>query len=99
MQVWQVNDYEWWAGEGLDAIKLAHHTQTGIDPEDEEEGGFDSPRLLDDAAMNKLRFCHDDGDPVEIAKYGHTECSFADRLKELEAEGASFPCFFAGTEY
>lgn len=98
IKVFQVNDYEWWAGINLDVIRREYLEQTGIDPDNEDEG-FDNPKLLTPEAMQRLRFCHDDGDPDEIAKYEHTECTFAERLNELIADGARFPCSFAGTEY
>lgn len=92
MKVFRVTDYEWWAGESLESIKLAYQEATGIDPDDEDEGGFNNPHELSEEAMEKLRFILDDDE-------GGETCSFAEHLAELINRGQKFPCCFAGTEY
>ena len=45
IKVFRLNDYEWWAGEDLDSIRSAYQRETGIDPDDPDEG-FESPHVL-----------------------------------------------------
>lgn len=93
VKVFRVTDYEWWAGTDLKSIKAAYKEATGIDPDDPDEG-FDSPQELNNEAMNRLLFYEDLSNPEECP--GGT---FRQHLDLMIAEGQTFPCFFAGTEY
>ena len=94
IKVFQVNDYEWWAGADLESIKAAYreHYQHGIDPDDPDDG-FYHPREMTDQEMETKIITYED-----VA--GENECSstFRHRLNELIALKVTFPCYFAGTE-
>lgn len=91
IKVFRVNDYEWWAGADLESIRLAYKEETGIDPDSDE--GFDSPREIGEAGMNKL-IHWGDGEPEEGGSR-----TFQEEIQRMIAAGHKFPCFFAGTEY
>ena len=81
IKIYRVNDYEWWAGSDLDSIKAAYEEHTGIDPDSDE--GFDAPREVGDAGMDKLIFFDDGPEP--------TQCTFRERLNELITLQSAFP--------
>jgi hypothetical protein len=92
IRVFQLNDYEWWAGADLESVKTARQTGCG-----EEDDIFDEPHELSDAAMDRLLFTYYEDD-YEREENKRTR-TFRQELDRAIAEGQTFPCEFAGTEY
>jgi hypothetical protein len=92
--VFQLNDYEWWAGSDLEGVKAEYTKQTGCG---EEDDAFDDPYELSDAEMDKLLFTYYENDD-ERPENKRTR-TFREELDRAIAEGQTFPCVFAGTEY
>lgn len=91
VKVFQLNDYDWWAGATLESVKASYLEWTGVS----EAEAFDNPQELTDKEMSTLRFREEDEDclPGQEAK------TFRQRLNEMVAAGDEFPCFFASTEW
>jgi hypothetical protein len=85
MKVFQLNDYEWWAGEDLESVKAAYLKETGVS----EEEAFEDPQEVSEADMQVLKYYQTEG----------VFCSFAEALADMLAAGDKFPCCFACTEY
>lgn len=87
MKLFMVNDCDWWAGESAESIKPEALKMYGSLEETEfEDGG--APAALGDDLMDKLIF-NDEG----------TLRTFRAELDRLITAGATFPRFFASTEY
>jgi hypothetical protein len=90
MKVVSVNDYEWWAGESVEACVKAAMEISGC-PAEEFEDAYE----LDDEQLDRLQF--QDGDENEQPV--GTPRSFRAQLAIVVAEGGNFPQLFACTEY
>lgn len=93
IQVFEISDCEWWAGEGTPQEILAHYmNETGC-THDEATGNFqDWPRALSDQEMQTIQFTVDENGKI-------TRISFAEQLRRLVERGQHFPCLFASTEF
>jgi len=100
-KVFAMNECDWVAAFDLESAKQCYAEWLNYDSvaSAEADAMYDDPAELSEADMQRIQFTHDRDDPGECEAYGHTECSFADRLKEMIAEGQTFPSFFASTEY
>jgi hypothetical protein len=87
MHVYEMDDYTWWAGESLESVVADYLKETGVSRDEIE------PMELTDEEMNALIFVDDPGNTSGASR------SFAEQLGRMIAEGATFPCFFATTEY
>jgi hypothetical protein len=89
IKVLSMNDYDWMAGETLEACKVEYIEHYGGDVwEDENEDQFEGARELTTADMQHYKFADDDG---EVR-------TFQEQLDKMIAEGDKFPQFFASTE-
>jgi hypothetical protein len=86
IKVFQVNDYEWWAGRTWEEVKKAYIEMAGEDVDEDEFDGFE----LTDEDLNDY-VVHDED--------GKTCRSFREELENMISSGMWFPCFFATTEY
>ena len=96
LQVFEINDVEWWAGDcSPEAILAAYIKETGCSHEEATGDLADYPKPLGDSDLDVAFFqnTNDDGDCIE------GRISFRARLSELVAEGTKFPCFFATSDY
>lgn len=95
LQVFEVNDCEWWAGDCTPAELLtAYMRETGVSHEAATGDTAEYPRPLTDVEMDRLKFVHDDnGNDLE------TPLTFREQLAHMVAKGETFPCFFATTEW
>ncbi len=83
MKVFEMNDIEWWAGPDHETTKEAYLINCDSDLED-----IETMRELSDKEMEETEY------------FDETEkLSFKEHLKNLQAKGTTFPCFFASTEY
>ena len=97
INVYKMNDCEWWAGESLEACAEEAKSQTGLDGpgtlEDERQYPAEGyGQALNDEAMTRLMFVDFDG-PEQVQR------TFAEQLAKEIADGTRFPCLFASTEY
>jgi hypothetical protein len=86
MKIFAMNDYDWMAGENLEAATAEYLKTYGGD-----SGMLDEPHELTDAEMDRL-ILHD-GDEEQ------PDCSFREGLQAMIAQGTQFPILFASTEY
>lgn len=94
IQVFEINDCEWWAGEGTPAdILAAYMLETGVSHEDATGDADQYPRPLTNAEMDCLMYFDD-----EIRDLG-TARTFRQQLAQMVKAGEKFPCFFATTEF
>lgn len=94
LQVFEINDCEWWAGEGSpQEILDAYIKVTGCSHEESTGDVEDLPRPLTDEEMDSIKFRLEDEHDVR------TTCTFREYLAQLVEEGQEFPCFFATTEF
>lgn len=95
IRIFIINDCDWWAGDCTpQEILDAYLKETGCTRE-EAMGDLDSlPTELSDADLDRLKFvvCDDTG-PLDPPR------TFRTQLAMMVAEGATFPCAFATTEY
>lgn len=92
MKVYQLNDCDWYAGADMESAIQCALEMTGIDRSD-----YLDERLheLTDGEMNRLKISFD-----ETREYQDGEClTFRQALNKMVEDGATFPCFFASTEY
>lgn len=85
IRIFRLDDYDWWAGESLQACIDEARRQCGAGSycDAEEEG-----REVTDEDMQRLQFTDDDGQAR----------SFAEQLEREIADGTHFPTLFASTE-
>jgi hypothetical protein len=97
VKVFQLNDFDWWAGYDLESVKAAYLADMGLKPTDHPddlEDQFDNPHELTEEELDRFKFIYvdrEEGDPEEAP--------FRERLNEVIALGHEFPCFFASTEW
>jgi|GEM_PF-1320270 len=95
IQVFPMNDCEWWAGETLDAVIAGMCEELSCEDKEEltAEGHIDEfITALTDDDLECLTY-HDDENGEVVVR------SFRAQLDKMVAEGKSFPCLFATTEY
>lgn len=87
MEIWKLNDCEWYAGDSLGEV-IKHACEiTGL-PVDEVVT-FNSIIPLSDKELDYLEFTDNDG-----------QCrSFAKELAEKQRKKHEFPCLFASSEW
>ncbi len=89
IQIWEINDMEWWAGEGpAEAILEDYMRVTNVSREDATGDPDGLPEPLTGKAMDRLMFVEDDD----------SRKTFRTKLAELIAAGQKFPCFFAASD-
>lgn len=100
LRIFAVNDCEWWAG-----WDLQHVLETFAKANDyynvkaaTADGMIENPHELSADDLDRIKFVHDEGDPMEMELRGHLECTFRERLAEMIQDGDTFPCMFASTE-
>lgn len=87
IKVFKLDDYEWWAGESLQACIAAARADAGPGTyEHAEEDGFE----VSAEDMQTHRFTEEDG---------VTQRSFAEELARRVAACEVFPSIFAATEW
>lgn len=86
IKIFRLDDCEWWAGESLEACVAAGRTMNGADcyPDDPIQ------REVSEAELQELTFVDTDD---------YSERSFAEELRLVVESGATFPCFFAATDW
>jgi hypothetical protein len=104
VKIFQLNDWDWWAGYDLESVKAAYLKELGFTDPWDIENAFDDPHELSDEELDRLKFVDGD-DPInEDGTPGGTR-TFREQLNRIIAErdasldAAYFPCFFASTEY
>ncbi|TES89015.1 MAG: hypothetical protein E3J94_06990 [Desulfobacteraceae bacterium] len=90
IKVFNMSDFDWWAGADLESVKKAYLEETGLDAEEAFES--DAPEELSDADLDRLRFHYDPDDRSKTI-------SFREQLENMVRAGMSFPCVFASTEF
>jgi len=94
IKIFRLNDYEWYAGETLqeciDWLMKATKYDKDSDLHFGEDDFVDDPSELTEEQMNTLMFYDEDTD---------TKMTFRQRLDKLIAEGETFPCPFAGSDW
>ncbi len=85
LQVFQLNDCDWWVGRDEAEVKADYLEITGLTAEE----AFDDFHAISRADMERL---------VVVEESGKT-MTFLAKLQEMIAAGESFPCLFASTEY
>lgn len=93
MNVYQLNDYEWFVGPSLQACIERWKRYTGFS-DDEAAEYLDDPRQLSDEELDRLKFCHTDEDERPFRSI-----TFRERVAEMVKEGTMGAEFFATTEY
>ena len=86
IKVFQLNEYEWWAGESLESVLEHYKNNVTDDPDEIEE--LEDAYELSDGALDKLIFNDEDG----------SKRTFREELDNCIKEKQEFPCFFATTE-
>lgn len=86
IRVFVLDDYEYWAGESLEACLTSACGQTGGDYREDTS----LHRELTADEMDSLIMHDEDGKPLH---------SFRKELQALQERGESFPCFFAAKDY
>lgn len=87
IKVFQLDDYDWWAGESLEACIAAARQECGADTYEDAET---DARELTAKEMQELKFTEDEGS---------TWCSFAEELERSIGAGDRFPRLLASTEW
>lgn len=91
IQVFEINDCEWWAGDGSPLDILNHYMQeTGCSHEDATGGEDIFPVALTDAQLRAHTFA---------SSSSNQKLSFLDVLNVMILQGSKFPCLFAVSEY
>ena len=83
LQIFKMNDYDWYAAESVEDALKAMEADRG------EDYGEDAPVELSEADLDRLKYFDEDGIPVR---------TFREQLAKMIAEGEKFPCLFATTE-
>lgn len=91
VQIFELNDCEWWAGEcSPGELLAAYMLETGLSHEAATGDVSTLPRVLSDEELDRLMFRFDDETgPLDPPR------SFREELATLVAECAEFPCHFA----
>jgi hypothetical protein len=93
IKIFQMDMCDWWAGRSLEECIAAwpehYREEFSLEVADPE------PHELTDAEIDRLVFVEDDGARLREG----AEKPFRQKLQEMIAEGATFPTFFASTEY
>lgn len=89
VKVFQLNDCEWWAGHDLESVMADYVKETGVPPDE----AFEDPRELTDEEMEEGTHYGDPDHPEDPPR------TFKEELQYMIDGGATFPCFFASTEY
>lgn len=91
IKVFQINDYDWCAGDCTKEEILSFY-MAELDVDHEEATGDESeyPYELTDEEMDKTKFRTGDNNDEEI--------SFREQLEEMVRRGDKFPCFFASED-
>ena len=87
IKVFQLNEYDWWAGEDLEKVKIAYIKENNLSI---YEVFDDTLHELSDEEMLSTMFGNDEDE---------SQITFQQRLGDIIKLGAVFPCFFASTEY
>jgi hypothetical protein len=87
IKVFQINEDDWMAGGTLEECKAEHIKN--YDGDAFEPADFEDAHELCEETMNRLKFTDEDGG----------QCTFREQLDKMIAEGATFPTFFASTNY
>lgn len=98
MKVYQLNEYEWWAGKSLFSALRAAMDHTGLDVDEIVDDPREMPKAMTDEQMAKVIFTDDGGLTGEEGK----KVTFADALELMikageGSDGNGFP--FASTEW
>ncbi len=94
IQVFEIDDCEWWAGDCSPADILRAYNENCGNPPDQPLWDGQLPCALTDEQLDRMKFVHDDdGEMLE------TPLTFRQQLAHLIAKGEKFPCFFATTEW
>lgn len=95
VKVFQINDDEWWAGEGTpEDILKAYMEAYGCTHEDATGDVEDLPVPLTDEQMDRMTFgLGEDGQPLA------QPITFREFLATMQARGDQFPRLFAATNY
>ena len=86
MNVYQMNDVEWWIGPSLEECIADYPEQEHVD---------DDAHQLSDAELDGLTFTVVDGDEYPTGE----ERSFRQQMEIEVREGGKFPRMFASTDY
>jgi hypothetical protein len=93
VQVFQINDCEWYAGDCTPQQMLDFYMDaTGLSHEESTGDANELPTALTEDEMNRFQFTSDDSGEISPS------ISFRVELDRLIAEGQEFPRFFATTE-
>jgi len=93
MNIYQLNDYEWYAAETFEAAVVFAMDNCGVSREEAYDESYgDEP--LDDADLDGLMF-FDDIENKETCQ----KRTFREHLALMVQAGAEFPCFFAGCDW
>lgn len=94
VQVFEINDCEWWAGEGspLDILN-AYISITGCTHEDATGDTDLFPTALTEAQLDKISFGYT-ADGIKLPQ----PMPFRDVLDAMVMTGTKFPCLFAVSE-
>ncbi len=90
MNVFQINDCDWWIGESLDACVQDYREHCDDDPDYTEDA-----RELTNAELDTLKFSVSDDDERPTGE----KRTFREQLAIEVAESGKFPRMFASTEY
>lgn len=91
VQVFEVNDMEWWAGECTpEELLVAYMNETGCTHEESTGDESELPRPLGDSEMNGLNIRI-----IDEKTDTHTSLTFRQYLSKIVSEGKTFPCIFA----
>jgi len=95
--IFDMNDYDWWAGETKEECMEAMQEFSGYAKEEMQEmidSGY--PEKVSSKQMDNLTYVDSDNfdESGECVKR-----TFREQLDFLIKEGTKFPCFFASTEY
>lgn len=96
IRVFQMNDMEWWAGEGTpEEMLAAYMAETGVSREEATDDPDGLPSPLTDEEMESEMMVETDDDDQPTGR----KTSFRAVLDGMIASGQKFPCLFACTEY
>ena len=86
-KVFRLNDYDWWAGNDIESVKIAYKKETGMS----DDEAFDCPKELTQEEMKSHEFYPDCDTSRKI--------QFKTALRKMVRDKKRFPRFFATTEY
>lgn len=95
LQIFEINEDEWWAGEGSPEEMLrAYMNETGCTHEEATGHPDEMPRPLTEEELDGLQL----GVGVDCRRLDRP-VSFREHLAEMVAKGDAFPCLFAARDY